>query len=757
MLLGPPGSGKTTIFEHEAKRQGGHYVTARDFLTFDDRPGRRDATLFIDGLDETRAGTADGRTPLDSIRAKLDRMGRPHFRLSCREADWFGANDSDHLKSASPDGTVTILRLEPLSGEGVRQILPESLGIDDPETFIASAEGKGLQGLLTNPQSLKMLAVAVGPDRNWPYTRMQAFDMACRTLLGEHNEDHRIAQTDHGVSDLMNASGRLCALQLLTGTAGYSLSSGDSDPHFPGLDQVPGQDRAILRSCLQSKLFETPAPRRAVPVHRQIAEFLAARYLADLVENGLPVGRILALMAGHDGVVVSELRGLSAWLAAHSQRSRAEVIVRDPLGTVLYGDASDFSESEKRGLLDGLKREAGKNPRSIVTLQLDSRLGDLVSSNMEKLYSEFLTAPSREDSWQFFIAILIEALRYGERLPGLADPLMDLLRDDTWRPGIRLSAIEPFVRHRRNDEDAYSELKALAADVHAGNVPDPDDSLLGCLLSALYPKVISETEIMQYLRLSRRPNCSPEYKYFWIGHLPKKSEKDRIAVLLDELAERYGPLLPEDGAHGLADLFLRWLPSILLARFLRLSGDEVNLNHLFRWLGPAAHADDWTYGPDLSQGESQEIRKWLENRPGAWKTLLAMGLRGCIDQSKRDNQYGFFSCMNKEVHGRLLGVPRPSDFGLWCLDQVIDAGNANAADWLLGEIAQCLHFGRFNEGLSREAVSRRLAGRAGLQEAFDRRMAELEVPASDGCVSERRKKCPVEDRAAGLARPCETA
>ena len=429
-------------------------------------------------------------------------MGRPRFRLACREADWFGANDSDRLKAVSPDGAVTVLRLEPLSGQDVRQILVANHGIDDPEDFIASAREKGIEGLLANPQSLEMLAVAVASDGVWPRTRMQTFDMACRTLLGEHNEDHRIAQLDrNGVADLMKAAGRLCAIQLLTGAAGFSLSGKNCDQDYLALDQVPGEDRALLRSCLKSKLFETPTQCSAVPVHRQVAEFLAAGYLACLVDDGLPVGRIFALIAGHDGVVVSELRGLSAWLAAHSKPSRAEVIARDPLGTVLYGDASIFSPGEKSSVLDGLQREATASPRFIATLQLDSRLGDLVSSDMDMHCREILAAPSREDSWQSFIAILIEALQYGERIPGIAGPLMTLLRDDAWWPRIRLRAIEPFQRHRSNDADASAELKALTADIYAGKVPDPDDALLGCLLSTLYPAAIPETEIMQYLRL----------------------------------------------------------------------------------------------------------------------------------------------------------------------------------------------------------------------------------------------------------------
>ena len=743
VLLGPPGSGKTTVFEHEAKRLGGTCVTARDFLTFDDKPEWRDTTLFIDGLDESRAGSADGRTPFDSIRAKLDQMGRPRFRLSCREADWFDANDSDHLKSVSPDGSVTVLRLEPLSGDDARKILLANLGIEDPDDFIASARDRGLQGLLVNPQSLKMLAIAVGSDSDWPKTRMKAFDTACRALLQEHNEDHRIAQPDRGgVSDLMHACGKLFALQLLTGSAGHSRSGNGSEQDFLGLDQVAGEDPAILRSGLQSKLFESPTQHRAVPVHRQIAEFLAARFLAGLVGDGLPVGRILALMTGHDGVVVSELRGLSAWLAAHSKVSRREVIARDPLGTVLYGDASGFSPDEKRSLLDGLQREASVNPWFIVTADLDSRLGDLVSSDMEGHFREILADPSREDSWQSFVAILIEMLRYGKRLAGLSDPLMKLLRDDTWWPRIRLRAIELYVRHHRDAEDASGDMRKLTADIYAGSVPDPDDAMLGCLLSNLYPASIPETEIMQYLRLPQRPNSCPEYEYFWTGHLPKKSKANQLVVLLDALADRDLSLLSKHGTHGLPVFFLRRLPSILLARFLRSSKGEVDLPRLFRWLGSAAYAGDWKNDHDLARDDSRCIRAWLESRPATWKTLLAMSLKECSDRSKRGEPIGLTYCMHEEEHGRFFGVVRPSDFGLWCLDQAVVAEDANAAEWLLGEIAACLHYDIYNEGLSREVASQRLAGHADLQNALDRKAAELETPAFDESDSGRRSQIP---------------
>ena len=731
VLLGPPGSGKTTIFEHLAEHHGGLCLTARDFLTFDDRAEWHDKTLFIDGLDETRAGTTDGRTPLDSIRAKLDRMRRPRFRLSCREADWFGANDRDHLKKVSPSGAVKVLRLDPLSDQDVLQILRGAPGIEDPEDFVAAAQGKGLHGLLVNPQSLKMLAVAVRDADDWPETRTQAFDMACRTLIAEHNEEHRIASPDPGgITDLIEASGRLCAVQLLTGAAGYALPGAESDRHFLGLDLLPGTEREILLRCLQSKLFESPTGRRTVPVHRQVAEFLAARYLATVVESRLPVGRILALITGYDGVVVSELRGLSAWLAAHCKCGRGEVIARDPLGTVLYGDAKNFSPDEKRLLLDGIQRQTEANPRLIVTVQLDSRLGELVSSDMESQVREILTAPAREDSWQSFIAILLEALQHGEPLPTLADPLKELIRDGTRWPRIRDRAVNLFVQHHRNETQALSELKELTADVYAGKVPASDDDLLGRLLSAIYPEAISESEVIRYLRVPQRPNHSPEYAYFWTGHLPRRSTRSQLAVLLDLLVKRYDDLLADERTRGLPAFIIRWLPSSLLAQFLRLSGDEVDLTRLFHWLEPAAKVRDGTYDPDIGREESQEIRRWLESRPAAWKTLLAMGLERCAERPDCTEPYWFHDCIRKEEHGRLLGVARPRDFGLWCLDQAVAAKNRITADWLVGEVAECLHHGRFDEGLSHEAVSTRLVGFARLSDAFDRRMVELEARTS---------------------------
>ena len=67
-----------------------------------------------------------------------------------------------------------------------------------------------------------------------------------------------------------------------------------------------------------------------------------------LIESGLPARRVVALIA-QDGSVVTELRGLSAWLATHSARARHELIEGDPIGVGLYGDIRGFQVKTSTG------------------------------------------------------------------------------------------------------------------------------------------------------------------------------------------------------------------------------------------------------------------------------------------------------------------------------------------------------------------------------------------------------------------------
>lgn len=713
VLLGGPGAGKTEAFRREAEGARGTYVTARDFTTFDDRPEWHEGTLFIDALDEMRAGSSDGRTPFDSIRAKLDRLGRPRFRLSCREADWFGANDRTHLKAVSKDGAVLVLRLDRLSEDSIREILHQrDTGVEDADAFIATARERGVETLLANPQSLLMLAGAV-TGGEWPETRTETFDLACGRLVREHNPEHRLANRRPAISepDLLDAAGRLCAVQLLTGRGGYALYGDGGDSEYLGLQRVPGDDRETLRHVLGTGLFESPKEGSMAPVHRQVAEFLAGRYLAGLInEKGLPVRRVLALMTGHDGVVVSDLRGLSAWLAAHCKTRRKEIIERDPLGTVLYGDARGFFPDEKRHLLNCLERETERNPWFAAVIPTDPRLGDIATPDMADFFRNILTDPARDDGRQSFVLILLRSLKQGGVIPELADLLVDVVRDNRWWPGLRLTALDTFIQHRNG---AVSELTTLLPDINVGSVSDPDDDLLGSLLSALYPTYLSVPEVLGYLKMPQSSSYFGLYLQFWIRRLPEKSSPSQLAELLDTVVERFDELRPllTGNRQQPTYLYLRRVPLILAARFLETSQEAVSTERLFDWLGAASSCCNT---PEMQ--EENIIRGWLNSHTDVQKEIIKLGIES---HSKA-------SVFRVTWQDRLFHAEWPPDFEYWCLDQAKTAVDLKAQEYFISLAVDSHVSPSPRQKTSRKVLEERIADNASLFAMFSRQLNRLE-------------------------------
>ena len=717
VLLGAPGAGKTVAFKQEAECGGDYYVTARDFITFDDRPERRrDATLFIDGLDEMRAGAPDGRMPLDRIRAKLNALGCPRFRLSCREADWLGANDRKHLRSVSSGGEVKILRLDPLSGAGVRELLGRHSSIEDAGQFVASARERGIASLLANPQSLLMLAQAVS-DGSWPETRRETFDLACKRLVREHNQEHDSANLNRNLpseSEKLDAAGRLCAIQLLTGSAGYALLGDGGDSEYLGLQQISGGNQATLCHVLRTKLFESPGENHVAPTHRQIAEFLAGRYLARLIDNGLPVGRVLALMTGEDGGVVSELRGLSAWLAAHDKTSRGEIIDRDPFGTVLYGDIREFPREDKHQILKCMHRETKKNPWLSSVDRIDFRFGDLATNDMEDDFHEILTNPARDDARQRFVLIVLQSLTHGQIIGALSDLLMKTVRDDSWWSRVRHQALDAFIGYVEQGTGTV-DLRVLLEDIHAGSVSDPDDELLGVLLKELYPKVLSASDLLKYLKIPEDPSLYGKYVSFWIRHLPESSTNMQLAELLGAITERFNQLSP---VIGYSESFNRGkLLARLLARFLETAKrpvfSVVSVEHLFDWLKMVL---DET--PAHSR-RTKIIKSWMSSHPDEYKEMIKIGMGRCLESRN------FFHCMYK-IERRFHSVTRPPDFGRWCLEQAISSVDTKIKEYLIHQVADSVYGHLHDEGLSREIVEERLAGDRAILDVFTEKLRNRE-------------------------------
>ena len=759
VLLGDPGAGKTFEFKREKEALGAdaaEVVSARDFRTFDldSRPQWRDRILFIDGLDETRAGSTDSRTPLDEIRAKLVRLQTPSFRLSCREADWLGSNDRQHLRAVLPDSDLTVLRLDPLDADGVGALLRSQHRVDDVGEFVRKAHVNGVGAMLGNPLTLDLLARVVGQGGDWPRSRQEIMEMACGDLVGEHNDEHRIGRGEVPPETVMDAAGYLCALLLLAGMDAYSVSAPHMGPSLVRLhdlgDPPVGLARSELEHALSTKLF-TAAGMAVVegafaPLHRQVAEFLAGRYLAKQVEGGLSALRVAALMTGPaDGRVVTSLRGLSAWLASHSREARRHLIAADPVGVGLYGDIGGFSHEERRRLLEAL-------PASLV--HDDLRRGDtalalrsLASVDLIPAIQEMLgrvrmgsgnDAPAgigdrggasvigREGERIVDVrpaALILDVLRHAE-IPGavaaLAPDLMAVVRDDAVPSYLRTRALDACVRITADSRERAETLGGLLDEVHAGSVSDPDDDLRGILLKELYPDVVAPSDVWRHIVVRSQDSYFGRLWAFANGLLLEQSREQHLAELLDALHEHAAELV-----SALMESRLGNLPLRVLERALGVHGENVEPARLAGWLAVANRS--LSYGDRRS---SAGVRAWLEERPEIQNAVYLESLRSPGPDDDTDVHPFWHFRHSAVLHGSRL----PPYFGRWCLDQSVTLVNAEPAVSLvlLGHAHASRDDPSLSEGLTVETMRERTRGHAVLERRLDELLQPRpEPPPSD--------------------------
>lgn len=652
VLLGEPGAGKTTAFERESKETGSAFVTARDFVTLEIRPEWQGGPLFIDGLDEMRPLPADPRHPLDRVRSRLDALGRPDFRISCRNVDWLGANDWARLEPVSPDGTVRVFRLDPLDQDGILRMIGAVARTATPEGFINEARRRGLHGLLGNPQSLSLLLRAIASGE-WPESRMEAYERACEGLSLEMNDEHLSGNPNRpGTSALLETAGRLCTILIMTGRDGLTWGPPNGGGRFVPLTEAVAGDFEPSRFAVRSRLFKSIATNTAVPVHRYISEFLAGRYLAGLVDEGAPPSRVVALLTGYDGYLVSEFQGLSAWLAAHCKEGRALIMDRDPVGTLLYGDVSGFSREEKTRLIrvvaEHLERHTGIED---LLLKRNSSLRALATPDMAASLMAVLRQPDQDSATLRAKVLALRAVQSARRDSRLGSAALELVENESSHPRIRSDALNAYVRHASDSDQLL-----LLEKVWYGTITDPEDELLGRLLTHLYPDAVPPAQAITYMRWPRSARPHPSYRHFWQSIVLEETDVERIAELLDSLAANRTELRKGfDSRYGSGSSLIQYLPSRLLARYLRSEASPVDSTRLCNWLEIASdervspiRADDWT-----------TIRGWLAERPATVEAVF----RVIAERRARVGDLG--QCVDR-AQRLMLGVRLPAELESWC-------------------------------------------------------------------------------------------
>ncbi len=670
VLLGEPGMGKTTEFSKEADRVRGVLVPVRRFISRDpgNHPEWRNKPLFLDGLDEARAGGGDPIEVINQVVSQLEKLDTPPFRLSCRSGSWLGRGDLDELSPLADSEVIPVLELNPLNIEDVRQIV--SQGGNDATTFILQAHDHNMDAFLFNPQLLDLLLKSVEAS-GWPDSPSETFENACQELVKEQNREYHDARSldpQPCRKAVLSAAGQLFALMLIANKSGWATDT--NDPDVLSLDEVQCQDRTLLYATFDSGLFKGSRDCR-IPIHRLLAEFLAARYLHEKIQDGLNVRRVFALLMGDDGVPLPDLRGLVAWLAALNPKARQVLIQADPIAVAFNGDASSFSLEERRILFEYLERKidfayiwpsaaalgalADNQGRSVIWELTDSpirtnRRQTLVYELLRGVYQVHHSAGMNEQ------AILEEQLRNEHR------KLLQIVYDHSWNGSVRRQALRVLNRMLMDTPKRGITLREILEDLAKNRLLDEETSLRGMVLEFLYPGELQPSEVWDYLPTGPVEEYPPAYPYFWMVDIAARSNEEQIRELINSLCNHASKVIPKLERYNLADTVLK-----LLARGLELSGDKLDFPELYRWFELVEfdddtsnlipiHSSDDLIGQDDPEA-NEKIRNWLGQRKEEQYALIEHDLLTQESEINSDNTIGL----------KFVGKNTPPGFRTWCL------------------------------------------------------------------------------------------
>jgi hypothetical protein len=439
VLLGDPGAGKSHLFEDLAQAAKTNVLSARAFLNIP--AGSAGAVLFIDGLDERRAGRSDQAT-IDLIVQKLFTINAARVRLACREHDWLGGTDlaAFHPYFAQSGGHV-VLALEPLTEAEQRDILQKT-GVTDPGQFIKDAERRGLSEFLINPQNLIMLAEVV-LKVDWPTTRWELLEDTTILLLKEHNRARvRSGGGQYAVNEVRPPASAACALRLISDVEGISLAEAEIDPLYPSYRTIPFAKPELILASLGRRAFRGLSNEAVDYSHRVHAEYAAAGWLAQQVRNGLPFSRVQALI-GIDGVPAPELRGMHAWFALLLAESSDAIIDADPFGILIYSDPNSLGLTQRIRLLQALSHLAAADPYFRPEAHAPAGINALCRSDMTPHLEKILQDTGSPVGIKLLV---LDALGSAPPLPGLQKEIVAVVADPAAPFELKVAAMRAAAR-----------------------------------------------------------------------------------------------------------------------------------------------------------------------------------------------------------------------------------------------------------------------------------------------------------------------
>lgn len=581
ILLGRPGSGKSTELEIALRNQATH--TGRKVIYFDAKECSNDPdSLFHDPRWQAAAGqpillVLDGVDELlmecpryvNQLAARLrhEREARTpgslHIVISCRHAEW------PEDVAIWPNEECVIARLCQLTDTAAEDFVKEHLG-EQAGGFWTQVHQQKVEFLAVWPHSLGELIQEFHLNGGrLPPSLFELIQNAAHRRCDPHH-----SETDSGRAErhpekpadipwLYRIAGRLAALSCFSGRHQISPRAGEtrcisstdilSDAE-PWLDHSSKLITAAdLSTLFKAAMFRPLSQGRFCFVHQMFREFMSAAWLA---QRRVTVLQLETLFGSRtlDGTWrhYPQLAPIAAWLASNpAQTDWQDFLIENDPAVLLRADASILPDGQKRRIVEALLRRAEAD--QVVDVGWRHRhLRSLACPGLVDILRPYLLnfSGSHEAARDLAIDIVTEA-----NVKEAAPILWETIR----KPHIKLRSDIAHALFSIAKDSCDAEWQAVLD----GEIPlDEQGALLGAALMAMVPRVLKVRDVLHHLIPKRDFNTFGYYTRAWDIMLEKVKMADARPIVqysIEHQAAGYAVKAYGREKENLVTKALKWL------------------------------------------------------------------------------------------------------------------------------------------------------------------------------------------------------
>ncbi len=554
VLLGEPGIGKTwTLQKESAEVQGslaaGAKLVSLDLRSFGDE-GRLMASLFDSELFESwRKGDWLLHVFLDSLDECLLRIDnvatlladefpkqpieRLRLRIACRTAPW-----PTVLEKALADmfRECKAYELVPLRRVDVQRAAEQS-GIIDPRAFLARIDELDVSSLAIKPVTLKFLISTYIQDGDFPKDHLELYEKGCRILCEESSDSRRSAGRRGRLSpdERLAVASRIAAVtQLCKRFAVFTGPEADGVPPEDvfvndlssgvecAVDEVTASMGALWE-VLDTGLFSSRGLNRIGWAHQTYAEFLTARYCK---RRNMPIEQIRPLIfhpSDQGRRLILQLHEVAAWMSATDPEILKAVANSDP-EALLGAAAASLSDDQRQLVVDSMLQQASEGRTLHLRWELFWLYRKLKHPRLPDQLRPYLCDAKLAIGARHVAISIAWACQVEELGPDLADIALDPSTDAGLRNSAAAAAAAVGLR------EVKARLRPLAFG-EAGD--DPDDELKGSGLRAVWPDLITASELFSLLTPPKQRGLSGMYSRFLYDDVIERMAVQDLPVALE--------------------------------------------------------------------------------------------------------------------------------------------------------------------------------------------------------------------------------